>query len=158
MPNLKKPKVLIAEDHAINQEVIKAILSHYEYAYMVANNGLEAVELLQQQAFDVVLMDVQMPVMDGCQAAIEIRKREAISGTRVHIIAITASASKDDREVCLAAGMDDYMTKPIDAQILMAKLKLRASGVDYSKDTNKFPPRKHRNYLPQALAYLMQKA
>ncbi|WP_020166569.1 MULTISPECIES: response regulator [Methylotenera] len=117
-----KPRVLIAEDHAVNQEVIKAILSHDGYEFMVVDNGLEAIELLEQEIFDVILMDMQMPVMDGCQAAMEIRKREEVSGGRVRIIAITANATKGDREICMSAGMDDYITKPIDAQILIAKL------------------------------------
>lgn len=117
-----KLKILIAEDHAVNQEVIKAILTHHGYEISIVDNGLKVVELLTHETFDVILMDMQMPVMDGCQAAKEIRKREKISGGRVRIIAITANAMEGDRDVCLAAGMDDYITKPLNAQELMAKL------------------------------------
>lgn len=131
-----KPKlrVLIADDHAVNQEVIKAILSHDGYEFMVVDNGLEVIELLEQETFDVILMDMQMPVMDGCQAAMEIRKREEVSGGRVRIIAITANATKGDRDICMAAGMDDYITKPIDAQILVAKLSSSKLSTDSSHE------------------------
>ena len=117
-----KHRILIAEDHVINQEVLKAILRQYGYEFTVVDNGQKVIELLAHQTFDVILMDMQMPVMDGCQAAREIRKREEITGGHIRIIAITANAMKQDRDICLAAGMDDYITKPIEAQILIEKL------------------------------------
>ena len=117
-----KLRILIAEDHVVNQEVLKVILSQYGYGFTVVANGHEVMESLAQQEFDVILMDMQMPVMDGCQAAREIRKREEIAGGHIRIIAITANAMEQDREICLAAGMDDYITKPIEAQTLIRKL------------------------------------
>jgi CheY-like chemotaxis protein len=119
---VSKIKVLIAEDHAINQEVIKAILKHHGFDFSIVDNGLQALELTAQEDFDVILMDMQMPIMDGCQAAREIRQREQATGKHVRIIALTANAMKGDREICMAAGMDDYITKPIDSQVLVAKL------------------------------------
>ncbi|MDB5792877.1 MAG: rpfC [Massilia sp.] len=123
----RKLNVLVAEDHHINQVLIAAILSGLGHSFSIARNGLEVLQLLDHeppgQPFDVVLMDGQMPEMDGYQATAEIRRREQASGQHLHIIAVTANAMKDDREVCLAAGMDDYLTKPIDSDHLIERLE-----------------------------------
>src|SRR5262249_11635472 len=89
------------------------VLSKWGHHVVVANNGREAVEQLDQESFDLVLMDVQMPEMDGYQATAVIREREARHGGHLPIVAMTAHAMKGDREECLAAGMDSYVSKPI---------------------------------------------
>jgi CheY-like chemotaxis protein len=109
----KKLRILLAEDNRVNQAVATAILEKRGHTLVVANNGVEALSLHLQEPFDIVLMDVQMPEMDGLSATKQIRKRE--KGTQLHlpIIAMTAYAMKGDRERCLAAGMDGYVSKPI---------------------------------------------
>ena len=113
-------RVLVAEDNAVNQTLMKALMRRAGHDPVVANNGLEAVELFAKESFDIVLMDVQMPEMDGFEAASEIVRLQADSGNRVPIIALTAHASPADRSLCLAAGMDDYLAKPIRASALYA--------------------------------------
>ncbi|MEO7465239.1 MAG: response regulator, partial [Nitrosospira sp.] len=115
--------VLVAEDHPINQRVVTEILRDRGHAFSVATNGIEVLQMLEQQSFDVILMDGQMPEMDGYQTTIEIRKREKKTGGHIHIIALTAHAMKDDRELCLAAGMDDYVSKPVDPDFLLQRLE-----------------------------------
>jgi CheY-like chemotaxis protein len=107
--------VLVAEDNEVNQFVIKEILQRQGLAVTLANTGREAVEQVQKHSFDLVLMDCQMPVMDGFQATRAIREWEVSTGSlALPIIALTASAIRGDRERCLEAGMNDYITKPID--------------------------------------------
>jgi len=106
-------RVLLAEDNPINRELAVAILAKLGHAVVVAGNGLQTLAALAQQPFDLVLMDVQMPEMDGLEAATRIRASEKGTGRHLPIIALTAHAMKGDREQCLAAGMDDYVTKPI---------------------------------------------
>ncbi|HEY1921834.1 MAG TPA: ATP-binding protein [Tepidisphaeraceae bacterium] len=110
-------KILLAEDHEINQMVAGEILSRAGSQVTIAANGQEALEAVQRGAFDLVLMDCQMPVLDGLEATRRIRKYESDSkpGAHIPIIALTANAIKGDRELCLAAGMDGYVTKPIEA-------------------------------------------
>ena len=115
--------VLVAEDHPVNQRVVTEILRDRGHAFSVAKNGIEALQMLEQKSFDVILMDGQMPEMDGYQTTIEIRKREKKTGKHIHIIALTAHAMKDDRELCLAAGMDDYVSKPVDPDFLLQRLE-----------------------------------
>jgi two-component system, sensor histidine kinase and response regulator len=114
----KSLNVLLAEDTPANQKLITHILRKRGHNVAVANNGREAVQLAEQQAFDLILMDVQMPVVDGFQATGEIRAANGPSA-RLPIIAMTAHAMQGDRERCLAAGMDDYITKPIDMRRLI---------------------------------------
>ncbi|HET9909481.1 MAG TPA: response regulator, partial [Anaerolineales bacterium] len=104
-------RILLAEDNVVNQKLAVRLLELMGYRADVASNGLEAVESIQRQIYDVVLMDVQMPDMDGLDATREIRK--LIEVTQPHIIAMTANAMEGDREMCIAAGMDDYISKPI---------------------------------------------
>ncbi len=108
-------KILLAEDHLVNQKVALQMLERMGHQTDIASNGLEAIALIQQKTYDVVLMDVQMPEMNGLEAAQKIREAYS-SGQlayRPRIIAMTANAMSGDREACLAAGMDDYISKPI---------------------------------------------
>ncbi len=108
-------RILLVEDGLVNQMVAVNLLKDRGHEVTVANNGQEALDTLDSSSFDVVLMDVQMPVMDGFEATGLIRQREALSKTHVPIIAMTAHAMKGDRERCLEAGMDAYISKPIRA-------------------------------------------
>jgi CheY-like chemotaxis protein/HPt (histidine-containing phosphotransfer) domain-containing protein len=118
-------RILLAEDNQINQKLVTLTLAKFGYQADVAGNGLEVVSALERQPYDVVLMDVQMPEMDGCEAAGEIRRLWPGAGPR--IIAMTANALEGDREVCLAAGMDDYLSKPISPQDLARALTRAAA-------------------------------
>ncbi len=106
-------RILLAEDNAVNQAVATRLLNKMGHEVVVAENGLQALAALEKQTFDLVIMDVQMPEMDGFEATAEIRKREKEQGGHQPIIAMTAHAMKGDRERCLAAGMDAYITKPV---------------------------------------------
>ena len=112
-------RILLAEDNLINQKVALAILRQAGHEVMVANNGCEVLDILESRQFDVVVMDGQMPVMDGFEATARIRQREQQIGGHLPVIAVTAHALSGDRELCLAAGMDGYVSKPVDpAQLL----------------------------------------
>ena len=106
-------KILLAEDNLINQKLGVRLLEKQRWQTTVANNGKEALDLLDNNKFDFILMDVQMPEMDGIEATKEIRKREKETGQHIPIIALTANAFEEDRKKCLEAGMDEYATKPI---------------------------------------------
>jgi CheY-like chemotaxis protein len=115
-------RVLLAEDGLVNQQVAVGLLQRAGHAVVVAGNGREALAKLEGQAFDVVLMDVQMPEMDGIEATRALRAREKESGGHIPVIALTAHAMKGDREECLEAGMTGYLSKPIQAEALYALL------------------------------------
>jgi PAS domain S-box-containing protein len=115
-------RILLAEDNAMNQKVALRLLERLGYRADVANNGLEAIDALERQPYDVVLMDVQMPELDGLDATRRICAHWP-EETRPHIIAMTANALPEDREACFAAGMKDYVAKPIRAEELVAALK-----------------------------------
>jgi CheY-like chemotaxis protein/HPt (histidine-containing phosphotransfer) domain-containing protein len=115
-------RILLAEDNAMNQKVALRLLERMGYSAEVANNGLEAIEALERKPFDVVLMDVQMPELDGLDATRRIVAQWP-EETRPHIIAMTANALPEDREACFAAGMNDYVAKPIRAEELVSALK-----------------------------------
>jgi signal transduction histidine kinase/two-component SAPR family response regulator len=108
--------VLLAEDSPVNQRVASDLLERRGHRVRIVESGREAVQAVQEQHFDLVLMDVQMPEMDGLEATRAIRKMEERSGGHLRIVAMTASAMRGDRERCLAAGMDDYISKPIRAR------------------------------------------
>ncbi len=105
--------ILLAEDNPINQHLAVTLLGDRGHSICVVSNGKDALAVLERETFDLVLMDLQMPEMDGLQATAEIRRRERSTGKHLRIIAMTAHALKGDRERCLAAGMDDYIAKPI---------------------------------------------
>jgi CheY-like chemotaxis protein len=105
--------VLLAEDNIVNQALTRRFLENAGCKVFCALDGREAVEACAVQRFDLILMDVQMPRMDGFEATAELRRREAITGGHTPIVAVTANAMKGDREHCLAAGMDGYVTKPM---------------------------------------------
>jgi CheY-like chemotaxis protein len=114
-------RILLAEDNVVNQKLALRLLQQMGYRADLASNGVEAVESVQRQVYDAVLMDVQMPEMDGLDAAREITSRWK-PRERPRIIAMTANAMQGDREMCVAAGMDDYLTKPIRVDQLVAAL------------------------------------
>jgi PAS domain S-box-containing protein len=109
----RRLRVLLAEDNPVNQRLAVRLLEKEGHAVVVAADGQEAQAALERQPFDVVLMDVQMPVMDGLEATAAIRRKESSTGARVPILGLTACAMKGDRERCLAAGMDGYVAKPV---------------------------------------------
>jgi len=111
-------RVLVAEDNAVNQKLVARLLEKRGHKVKVVANGREALEALDQATYDLVLMDMQMPEMDGFEATGELRKGEKQTGLHTPIIALTAHAMKGDRERCLEAGMDGYLSKPIRAQEL----------------------------------------
>jgi two-component system sensor histidine kinase/response regulator len=116
-------RVLLAEDNVINQRLVVRLLEKQGYSVRVANNGLEALVAWRQETFDLALMDVQMPEMNGLETTESIRKSELLNGGHLPIIAMTAHAMKGDRERCLEAGMDAYLPKPIQARELMIALE-----------------------------------
>ena len=113
-------RILLAEDNIVNQRVAVGLLSKRGHQLTVVPNGAEALDALERETFDLVLMDLQMPVMGGLEATAAIREREQRSGTHVRIVAMTAHAMNGDRERCLSAGMDGYLSKPIDPAMLFA--------------------------------------
>jgi CheY-like chemotaxis protein/HPt (histidine-containing phosphotransfer) domain-containing protein len=114
-PKSEPLHILLAEDSIVNQKVAVGLLSLRGHSVVVVNNGIEALDSLKKKSFDVVLMDVQMPEMDGFEATRLIRRKEQTTGEHLPIIAMTAHAMKGDRERCLEAGMDGYISKPIEA-------------------------------------------
>ena len=116
-------RFLVAEDNATNQMVILGILEKLGYQADIANNGREALDALQKQQYALVLMDIQMPEMDGLEATLQYRQREKNTGKHLPIIALTAHALKGDRERCLAAGADEYLTKPVRVPELSAAME-----------------------------------
>ncbi|HLC03781.1 MAG TPA: PAS domain S-box protein, partial [Anaerolineales bacterium] len=120
-------RILLAEDNAVNQKLAVRLLAQMGYRADVAANGLEAIESIERQKYDVVLMDVQMPEMDGLEASRQINKRWS-HDERPQIVAMTANAMQGDRELCIAAGMDDYITKPIRVDELVGALDRIPAG------------------------------
>lgn len=119
----RSKSILLAEDSLINQKLAIGLLERWGHRVTVANNGMEAVRLTGEQSFDLVLMDVQMPELDGLDATRQIRERERKTGEHVPIVAMTAHAMKGDRELCLSAGMDGYVMKPIRAEQLFRQIE-----------------------------------
>jgi CheY-like chemotaxis protein len=128
-PPVRQLRVLVAEDNPVNQQVASGVLRRRGHAVTLASDGREALAAIDAQDFDVVLMDVQMPEMGGFEATEIIRAREAITGAHLPIVAMTAHALVGDRERCLAAGMDDYLRKPINAVEVCALIERLAREV-----------------------------
>jgi CheY-like chemotaxis protein len=122
LPGSQKPsaslRILLAEDNLVNQRLAMRLLEKRGHSVVVAGNGRETFAAFESGGFDLILMDLQMPEMDGFEATAAIRDRDREGGNRISIVALTAHAMKGDREKCLAAGMDGYLTKPIRPQEL----------------------------------------
>jgi signal transduction histidine kinase/DNA-binding response OmpR family regulator len=117
-PPARTLRILVAEDNAVNQRLATRLLEKRGHQVVVAGNGCEALAALGEDTFDLVLMDIQMPEMDGMEATAKIREKEELAGGHLPIVALTAHAMKGDEDLCLAAGMDGYLTKPIHPQEL----------------------------------------
>ena len=124
----RRSRILLVEDNVVNQRVASGLLARRGHQVVVAHDGLEALALLEHESFDLVLMDLQMPVMGGLEATVEIRMRERVTGQHVRIVAMTAHAMNSDRERCLAAGMDGYLSKPIHPPTLFAVVEQDGDG------------------------------
>jgi two-component system sensor histidine kinase/response regulator len=136
--------ILVAEDNIINQRYVVSVLQNEGYSTVVAGNGREALAALERESFDVVLMDVHMPDMDGFEATSSIRARERFTGTRLPIVAVTAHAMTSDRDKCMAAGMDAYVSKPIrKSELIEAIISLstnrKLAAVSMPKDPGRAP-------------------
>jgi CheY-like chemotaxis protein len=131
LPSGRSISILLAEDNVINQKVACRVLEKLGHRVAIANNGQEALQALAHHTYDLVLMDLQMPILDGLKATRMIRE-ETVKTTnpRIPIIAMTAHAMKDVRQQCLDAGMDDYVTKPVRPQELRAALDLQLARPD----------------------------
>jgi CheY-like chemotaxis protein len=124
MPVTTNPdRILLAEDNTVNQKVALLMLGKNGFRADVAANGLEVLEAVERQPYDVILMDVQMPEMDGIEATRRLKQVEPDPSQRPWIIAVTANAMEGDREICIEAGMDDYISKPIKIPELLAALE-----------------------------------
>ena len=123
----RSERVLLAEDNVVNQKVALLMLGRMGFRADLAANGFEAIDAVKRQRYDIVIMDVQMPEMDGLEAARRINALWPKAGDRPWIIALTANAMQGDREACIAAGMDDYISKPIKTAEMVAAME-RARG------------------------------
>jgi PAS domain S-box-containing protein len=138
--------VLLAEDSPVNQKLVIGLLERQGHRVTVVGTGKQAVRMLEGRSFDLVIMDIQMPEMDGLEATKAIRARESRAGTHVPIVAMTAHAMKDDRDRCLAAGMDEYIAKPVRAKHLFETIygvvaaARRASAAKESQRQTQGPP------------------
>jgi len=120
--------ILLAEDHPVNRKLAVLILERQGHRVSSAENGREALAAVERGSFDLVLMDVQMPEMDGLEATLLIREREKGTGRHIPILAMTAHAIEGDREKCLAAGMDAYVSKPVRLAELLAAIAACTAG------------------------------
>lgn len=120
--NRRRTRVLLAEDNAVNRILAVRLLERRDFLVTTAGDGREALEALERADFDVVLMDVQMPEMDGFETTVAIREKEKSTGMHIPIVAMTANALKGDQERCLAAGMDAYMSKPVNTEKMFAAI------------------------------------
>jgi two-component system, sensor histidine kinase and response regulator len=127
----RRLRILVAEDNPFNQRLVAHLLSQKGHDVRLTSDGLEALAALEQESFDLMLLDVHMPECDGFQVIETLRQREQATGEHLPVIALTARATKSDRERCLTAGMDDYLAKPVGAVDLFAAIErvLSAQGV-----------------------------
>ncbi len=137
----RRLRILLAEDNPVNQRVALHLLNNAGHSTLAVANGLLALDALDRESFDLVLMDVQMPEMDGFEATRAIRAKEQNTGRRIPIIAMTAHAMKGDRERCLDAGMDDYLSKPVQKTELLRVLQSAATIASPTADAS--PPLDH---------------
>jgi CheY-like chemotaxis protein len=133
-------RILVAEDNAVNRQLVTALLGKRGHTIVSVVNGRDAVAAVAKDAYDIVLMDVQMPEMDGLQATAAIRKLEAVTGAHVPIVALTAHAMKGDREICVAAGMDEYLSKPLNPKQLFALIESLTGTLSTTSDGAIPPP------------------
>lgn len=131
-PARRALRILLAEDNPVNRTLAGRLLKKHNHSVTVAHNGREALALLDSEPFDAVLMDLQMPEMDGFAATASIRERERGGRPRIPIVAMTAHAMKSDRERCLAAGMDAYLSKPFKPEELLDTLDRLARAIQNS--------------------------
>jgi PAS domain S-box-containing protein len=137
VPNCHELRILLTEDNLVNQKVALKQLKSLGYSADVANNGKEALELLEKIPYDLILMDYQMPILDGLETTKEIHRWQEscfASGRRPIVIAMTANAMKEDKQMCLDAGMDDYLSKPVMKENLAAALEYWASVIFREKE------------------------
>jgi CheY-like chemotaxis protein/HPt (histidine-containing phosphotransfer) domain-containing protein len=120
-------RILVAEDSLVNQALIKLLLEKWGHTPCVAENGAETLALLEHEQFDMILMDLQMPELNGFEATAAIRNKERNTDKHIPIIALTAHALKGDRERCIDAGMDDYVSKPIEPKLLFDVIERAAA-------------------------------
>jgi len=142
LDSLPPLRVLLVEDSVVNQKLATALLQKHGHHITVAGDGREALETLQSESFDLVLMDVQMPEMDGYETTAKIRESERQTGRHLPIVAMTAHAMKGDRESCLAAGMDSYIAKPIRAQQVFEAITAAIGGSSAAPERADIQPRK----------------
>ncbi len=126
-PASRSLRVLVAEDNSVNQKLASRLLERRGHQVVVAGDGKKAIEILENEEFDIILMDVQMPLMDGLETTAEIRRREKTTGAYTPIVAMTAHAMKGDRERCFAAGMDAHVNKPFDPAKLISTIEEAAA-------------------------------
>ena len=138
--NKRALRILLAEDNAVNQRVVLRLLEKKGHSLVIASNGIEAVEAFEREEFDAILMDVQMPAMGGFEATALIREKEKNRAGRIPIIALTAHAMKGDRERCLDAGMDDYVSKPIQAKELFETIDRMATNLTLEPSSSASTP------------------
>jgi CheY-like chemotaxis protein len=115
-------RVLLAEDNLVNQKLISRLLQKLGHDVKVVENGFEAIQALAAEEFDLVAMDMQMPVMDGLEAVRKIREKEKISGQHIPIVAMTANAFEEDKRRCIEAGMDGYLIKPVNSLTIRTEI------------------------------------
>lgn len=125
--NLSKVRALLVEDNPVNRKLVLALLTKFDCEVSVAEDGQQAIDLFERDRFDIILMDCQMPGVDGFEATSAIRKMEEQRGGHVPIIALTAHALAEDRYRCLGSGMDDFLTKPFKADDLFKTIERHCS-------------------------------
>ena len=125
-------RILLAEDNAVNQKLMLTLLSRQGHTVALASNGEEALEVLERTAVDLILMDIQMPKMDGLETTAKIRQRERVVGGHTPIVALTAHALDGDSQRCIDAGMDGYVSKPVHIEQLKRVIRCIVNGEEPS--------------------------